>query len=105
MTFNASNPKLGTLLGTAQLMAILLQFAGLIWLGGRWSAEMAATGERVRELQAIVADLAKAQAQAAITDAAFGTRLELAGRRLDEIVVRLDRLDHGARVDRDGRLK
>lgn len=98
MTFNASSQKLGTLLGTAQLMAILLQFAGLIWLGGRWSAEMAATGERVRELQAIVADLAKAQAQAAITDAAFGTRLELAGRRLDEIVVRLDRLDHG----RDG---
>lgn len=103
MTFNASNPRLGTLLGTAQLMAILLQFAGLIWLGGRWSAEMAATGERVRELQAIVADLAKAQAQAAITDAAFGTRLEMAGRRLDEIVMRLDRLDHGERVDRNGR--
>lgn len=103
MTFSASSPKVGTMLGTAQLGAILLQFAGLIWLGGRWSAEMAATGERVRELQAIVADLAKAQAQAAITDAAFGTRLELAGRRLDEIVLRLDRLDQGERVDRNGR--
>jgi hypothetical protein len=95
--------RTGTMLGTAQLAAILLQFGGLIWMGGRWSAEMASTGERVRELQQIVSDLARAQAQAAITDAAFGTRLEMAGRRLDEIVVRLDRLDRGPSVDRNGR--
>lgn len=105
MSPNGLQSRAGTLLGTAQLGAILAQFAGLIWLGGRWSAEMASTGERVRELQAIVSDLARTQAQAAITDAAFGTRLEMAGRRLDEIVVRLDRLDRGQMVDREGRLK
>ena len=52
MTSDGSNPRtFGNVLGMLQLAAILLQFAGLIWLGGRWSAEMNATAERVRELQ------------------------------------------------------
>ena len=51
MTSDGSNPRtFGNVLGMLQLAAILLQFAGLIWLGGRWSAEMNATAERVREL-------------------------------------------------------
>ena len=54
MTSDGSNPRtFGNVLGMLQLAAILLQFAGLIWLGGRWSAEMNATAERVRELQGI----------------------------------------------------
>jgi division protein CdvB (Snf7/Vps24/ESCRT-III family) len=62
-------------------------------MGGRWSAEMSAVGERVSELRQIVGELAKSQAQAAIIDAAQGARLETLAKRLDEIVARLDRVD------------
>ena len=55
MTTDANSPRsFGNLLGLAQLAAILLQFAGLLWMGGRWSAEMSAVGERVSELRQIV---------------------------------------------------
>jgi hypothetical protein len=94
MTTDANSPRsFGNLLGLAQLAAILLQFAGLLWMGGRWSAEMTAVGERVSELRQIVGELAKSQAQAAIIDAAQGARLETLAKRLDEIVARLDRED------------
>ena len=94
MTTDANSPRsFGNLLGLAQLAAILLQFAGLLWMGGRWSAEMSAVGERVSELRQIVGELAKSQAQAAIIDAAQGARLETLAKRLDEIVARLDRID------------
>jgi hypothetical protein len=94
MTTDANSPRsFGNLLGLAQLAAILLQFAGLLWMGGRWSAEMSAVGERVTELRQIVGELAKSQAQAAIIDAAQGARLETLAKRLDEIVARLDRVD------------
>lgn len=94
MTNDANSPRsFGNLLGLAQLAAILLQFAGLLWMGGRWSAEMSAVGERVSELRQIVGELAKSQAQAAIIDAAQGARLETLAKRLDEIVARLDRVD------------
>jgi hypothetical protein len=94
VTSDGSNPRtFGNVLGMLQLAAILLQFAGLIWLGGRWSAEMNATAERVRELQGIVGDLAKSQAQGAIIDATQGARLETLAKRLDEVVARLDRPD------------
>jgi hypothetical protein len=94
MTTDANSPRsFGNLLGLAQLAAILLQFAGLLWMGGRWSAEMSAVGERVSELRQIVGELAKSQAQAAIIDAAQGARLETLAKRLDEIVARLDRVD------------
>jgi hypothetical protein len=94
MTTDANSPRsFGNLLGLAQLAAILLQFAGLLWMGGRWSAEMTAVGERVSELRQIVGELAKSQAQAAIIDAAQGARLETLAKRLDEIVARLDRVD------------
>ena len=88
----------GSALGLAQLIAILLQFAGLIWLGGRWSAEMSATGERVKELQSILTDITKAQAQGAIVDATQSQRLEVVQRRLDEITIRIERLE---KSDRD----
>jgi hypothetical protein len=52
---------------------------------------MNATAERVRELQGIVGDLAKSQAQGAIIDATQGARLETLAKRLDEVVARLDR--------------
>jgi hypothetical protein len=94
MTTDGNSPRsFGNLLGLAQLAAILLQFAGLLWMGGRWSAEMSAVGERVSELRQIVGELAKSQAQAAIIDAAQGARLETLAKRLDEIVARLDRVD------------
>jgi hypothetical protein len=47
----------------------------------------------VRELQGIVGDLAKSQAQGAIIDATQGARLETLAKRLDEVVARLDRPD------------
>jgi hypothetical protein len=94
MTTDANSPRsFGNLLGLAQLAAILLQFAGLLWMGGRWSAEMSAVGERVTELRQIVGELAKSQAQSAIIDASQGARLETLAKRLDEIVARLDRID------------
>ena len=94
MTTDANSPRsFGNLLGLAQLAAILLQFAGLLWMGGRWSAEMSAVGERVTELRQIVGELAKSQAQSAIIDASQGARLETLAKRLDEIVARLDRVD------------
>ena len=94
MTTDANSPRsFGNLLGLAQLAAILLQFAGLRWMGGRWSAEMSAVGERVTELRQIVGELAKSQAQSAIIDASQGARLETLAKRLDEIVARLDRID------------
>ena len=94
MTTDANSPRsFGNLLGLAQLAAILLQFAGLLWMGGRWSAEMSAVGERVTELRQIVGELAKSQAQSAIIDASQGARLETRAKRLDEIVARLDRID------------
>ena len=94
MTTDANSPRsFGNLLGLAQLAAILLQFAGLLWMGGRWSAEMSAVGERVTELRQIVGELAKSQAQSAIIDASQGARLETLAKLLDEIVARLDRID------------
>lgn len=94
MTTDANSPRsFGNILGLAQLAAILLQFAGLLWMGGRWSAEMSAVGERVSELRQIVGELAKSQAQSAIIDASQGARLETLAKRLDEIVARLDRID------------
>lgn len=94
MTTDANSPRsFGNILGLAQLAAILLQFAGLLWMGGRWSAEMSAVGERVTELRQIVGELAKSQAQSAIIDASQGARLETLAKRLDEIVARLDRID------------
>jgi len=94
MTTDANSPRsFGNLLGLAQLAAILLQFAGLLWMGGRWSAEMSAVGERVTELRQIVGELAKSHAQSAIIDASQGARLETLAKRLDEIVARLDRID------------
>ncbi len=94
MTTDTNSPRsFGNLLGLAQLAAILLQFAGLLWMGGRWSAEMSAVGERVTELRQIVGELAKSQAQSAIIDASQGARLETLAKRLDEIVARLDRID------------
>jgi hypothetical protein len=90
---NNSPRALGNILGMAQLAAILLQAAGLVWLGGRWSAEMTSTAERVRDLQSIVSDLTKSQAQAAIIDATQSARMETIYKRIDEIVTKLERFD------------
>ena len=101
MTTDSNGPRsFGNILGLAQLAAILLQFAGLLWMGGRWSAEMSAVGERVTELRQIVGELAKSQAQGAIIDASQGARLETLAKRLDEIVARLDRFDLDRRDER-----
>ncbi len=101
MTTDAQNTRsFATILGLAQLAAILLQFAGLLWMGGRWSAQMSAVGERVTELRQIVGELAKSQAQGAIIDASQGARLETLAKRLDEIVARLDRFDIDRREGR-----
>jgi hypothetical protein len=101
MTTDANSPRsFGNLLGLAQLAAILLQFAGLLWMGGRWSAEMSAVGERVTELRQIVGELAKSQAQSAIIDASQGARLETLAKRLDEIVARGFPREMVARVQR-----
>ena len=91
MTYETT--KKGALIGWAQLGAILLQFAGFIWAGGRWSGEMQSATDRVRELQSIVSELTKAQAQAAVAGASQTERVGIVQKRLDEITARIDRLE------------
>lgn len=91
MTYETT--KKGAMIGWAQLAGILLQFAGFLWAGGKWSGEMQAATDRVRELQSIVAELTKAQAQAAVAGASQSERIGMVQRRIDDITARIDRLE------------
>lgn len=72
-----------------QLATMLVGFAGIIFAIGIKSATLDAQGRDIDKLAAVVSDLAKAQASAAVADAVHTRTLEDIQRRLDNLETRI----------------
>ena len=81
----ASKPTLMTGVQVGQLATMIAGFAGMVFALGIKSADINAQGRDIEKLAAVVSDLAKAQASAAVTDAVHARTLEDIQRRLEAI--------------------
>jgi hypothetical protein len=68
--------------GVLQILTMLVGISTVLWVGGAKTEQLARSQNDIKDLAAVVNDLAKAQASAAVADATHTKTLEDIHRRL-----------------------
>lgn len=86
----AERTNLSTVVGVGQIATMVVGFAGLIYAMGVKSASIDEARTDIDKLGAVVNDLARAQASAAVADATHTKTLEEIQRRLGNLENRIN---------------